>query len=216
MPPQTRGVRCQITMIENISKLLKDIEFGEVFDAFEAAKMIANNTLSKKDIDELARVAFNGKEIHNKESAAYAISWIENHDSALSILINLLATSDIHEDVRGQAAEGIGIIKPSGKNKHRQLAETTLLKSLGDASPVVRFWSCYAVGQIKMKKALPILHELKANDHEVCPGWWYISEEAEDAIEWINGRDGKDRIPVKDRKVTEPSRTQGRRGPCRP
>jgi hypothetical protein len=192
-------------MIVNIPKLLNDIEFGDVFDAFEAAKKIANNTLSHKDIDELARVAFNGNEIHNKESAAYAISWIENRDSALSILINLLATSDVHEDVRGQAAEGIGIKKPSSNNKHRQLAETTLLKSLGDASPVVRFWSCYAAGQIKMKKALPILHELKANDQEVCPGWWYVSEEAEDAIEWINGRDGKDRVPVNNRKSTEPT-----------
>jgi HEAT repeat protein len=180
-------------MIDNISKLLNDIEFGDVFDAFEAAKKIANNTLSKKDIDELARVAFNGNETYNKESAAYAISGIENRDSALSILINLLSTSDIHESVRGQAAEGIDIIKPCSRNKYWQLVETTLIKSLGDASPVVRFWSCYAVGQIKMKKSLPILHELKANDQEVCPGWWYVSEEAEDAIEWINGRDGKDR-----------------------
>lgn len=200
----TAAVRCHKTMIENISKLLNDIEFGDVFDAFEAAKKIANNTLSQKDIDELERVAFNGNEIHNKESAAYAISWSENRDSALSILINLLATSDIHESVRGQAAEAIGIIKPSSKNKHRQLAETTLLKSLGDSSSIVRFWSCYAAGQIKMKKALPILHELKTNDHEVCPGWWYVSEEAEDAIEWINGRDGKERVPVNKRKTTEP------------
>ena len=153
---QSPAVRCQKTMNTNITKLLNDIEFGDVFDAFEAAKKIANNTLSQKYIDELERVAFNRNEIHNKEAAAYAISWIENRDSALSILINLLATSDIHESVRGQAAEGIGIIKPSSKNKHRQLAETTLIKSLGDASPVVRFWSCCAVGQIKMKKALPI------------------------------------------------------------
>jgi hypothetical protein len=109
----TQPVQCQKTMIANISKLLNDIEFGDVF------------TLSQNDIDELKRVAF----------------------------------------------KGIGIINPSSTNKHRRLAETTLLKSLGDASPVVRFWSCYAVGQIKMKKALPILHELKAKDHEVCPGW---------------------------------------------
>lgn len=73
------------------------------------------------DIAESTIKSIDGNEIHNKESAAYAISWIENRDSALSILINLLATSDIHESVRGQAAEGIGIIKPSRNNKLRQL-----------------------------------------------------------------------------------------------
>jgi hypothetical protein len=73
-------------MIVNISKLLNDIEFGNVFKAFEAAKKIANNTLSQEHIDILARVALNGNEIHNKESATYALSWIENCDSALNIL----------------------------------------------------------------------------------------------------------------------------------
>ena len=186
-------------MPENISKFLNDIDSGDSFTAFEAAKKIAGNTVLQKEIDELARVAFNGNEIHNREAAVYALSWIKNRDLSLGILINLLAASDIHESVRGHAAEGIGIIAPSNKNKHRQLAETTLLRSLADASPVVRFWSCYAAGQIKMEKALPALHELKSTDHEVCPGWWYVSEEAEDAIEWINGRKGKDRAPVNDR-----------------
>lgn len=200
-------------MIANITKLLKDIEFGNLFDAFEAAKKIANKTLSQKEIDILARVAFNGNEVHNMESATYALSWVENGESALSILINLLSTSNIHESVRGQAAEGIGIIKPSYKNSHRQLAESTLLSCLNDPSTVVRFWSCYAVGQLKMKKALPILQKLKSNDHEICPNWWHISEEAEDAIEWINGRDGKDRTPVNQRKTTEPQAApQGPRG----
>ena len=92
------------------------------------------------------------------ESATYALSWVENGDLALSVLIHLLSTSDIHESVRGQAAEGIGIIKPSKKNKHRQLAESTLINCLNDPSPVVRFWSCYSVGQLKMNKALSILH----------------------------------------------------------
>jgi hypothetical protein len=192
-------------MTASISKLLNDIEFGNVFDAFEAAKAISNNTLSQIDIDVLARVAFHGNDLHNQEAATYALSWIENSKSSLGVLITLLATSDIHESVRGQAAEGIGIIRPSKKNLHRKLAETTLIKSLSDTSPVVRFWSCYAVGQMKIKKSLPILQEMKANDHEICPHWWYVSEEAEDAIEWINGREGKDRVPLINRKSTEQS-----------
>ena len=104
-------------MIANISTLINDIELGNVFDAFEAAKTIANNTLSQEYIDLLARIALDGKELHNKEAATYALSWVENRDSTLNILIDLLATSDNYESVRGQAAEGIGIIHPSKKNK---------------------------------------------------------------------------------------------------
>jgi HEAT repeat protein len=192
-------------MIENFSKLTNDIEFGTELDAFEAAKVIANNSLSKKEIGILARITKNGNELHNMEAATYALSWIENGNSSLSILINLLETPDIHESVRGQAAEGIGIINPSRRNKNRQLAETTLIENLGNPSPTVRFWSCYAVGQMKLKNALPILKELKKNDHIICPNWWYVSEEAADAIEWINGRFGENRVPVNDRNRTEPS-----------
>jgi hypothetical protein len=122
-----------------------------------------------------------------------------------------LGKSNNHEEVRGHAAEGIGII-PMSNNKIREMAENTLFKSLRDPSPVVRFWSCYAVGRMGLKKAIPILEDLKFNDTEICPGWWYISEEAEDAIEWINGRDGKDRIPVKDRKITEPENSADPKG----
>lgn len=95
------------------------------------------------------------------EAATYALSWIENSNLSLSILISLLATPNIYESVRGQEAEGIGIINPSRRNKNRQLAETILLENLADPSPTVRFWCCYAVGQMKLRNALPILKELE-------------------------------------------------------
>ena len=62
-------------------------------DAFEAAKEIINNKLTRKKINELANIAVNGIEIHNKEAATYALSWIENNDTALDILINLFLSS---------------------------------------------------------------------------------------------------------------------------
>jgi HEAT repeat protein len=192
-------------MIENFTKLANDIEFGTELDAFEAAKIIANNSLSKNEIRILARIAENGNKLHNMEAATYALSWIENKNLSLSILISLLASPDIPDPIRGRAAEGIGIINPSRRNKNRQLVETTLIENLGDPSPTVRFWSCYAVGQMKLKNALSVLRELKENDHMVCPNWWYVSEEAADAIEWIKGRSGESRVPVNDRNKTEPN-----------
>ena len=198
-----KNVLFRIDMRENISKLINDIESGNEFEAFEAAKSISQNELRKKEIDALSKIATNGIETHNQHAAVYALSFIDNNASALNILIQILDSKDIHESVRGQAAEGIGLVgltRSLKRNKFKKDMEAVLLKCLKDPSPEVRFWSCYAVGTMQLKKALPILQDLKENDKAVCPGWWYVSEEAEDAIEWINGRSGKDRIPVRNRK----------------
>ena len=205
-------VRCHITMQNEILKILSDIEFGNEFDAFEGAKRLSNYKLSKGQVEALSMITKSGKVLHNKEAATYALAFIENSDEAIITLIDLLSSSENHELVRGQAAEGLGIMALSNL-KFKKAVENILLKSLKDPSPMVRFWSCYAVGQLGLKKAVFILEEIKANDREICPNWWYVSEEAEDAIEWINGRDGKDRIPVNQRKTTEPAASQGPQGP---
>jgi hypothetical protein len=186
-------------MIENFQNLIIDIKTGRDVDAFEAAKKIAGNKISKSELTKLANIVTDGIAVHNKEAATYAISWAENGSSALAILIDILGTVQNHERIRGQAAEGIGLINPSRKFKLRMAIEDILIRSLKDSSPIVRFWSCYAVGRMKIKKVVPMLKELQANDHVICPGWWYISEEAEDAIEWINNRKGKERISVNQR-----------------
>jgi hypothetical protein len=209
------GRSVPITMSNEILKTINDIESGNALDAIEGAKRIAQYSLSDEQIEILIQIPISGKELHNKISATYALSSILNSDKCVRTLIDLLATPKNHEEVRGHAAEGIGMLPIPNKQLRRKV-ENVLIRGLNDPSPVVRFWSCYAVGQKKIKKAIPILENLVNIDTDICPGWWYISEEAEDAIEWINGRDCKDRIPVKDRKVTEPLRTQGRRGPCRP
>lgn len=198
-------------MQNEILKILHDIESGNEFDAFEGAKRLSNYKLSKGQVEAFSMISKSGKELHNKEAATYALAFIENRDEAISTLIDLLSSSENHELVRGQAAVGLGIMILSNL-KFRKAVENTLLKSLKDPSPMVRFWFCYAVGQLGLKKAISILKEIKANDREICPNWWYVSEEAEDAIEWINGRDGKDRIPVKDRKNTEPTNSAESKG----
>lgn len=198
-------------MQNEIKKILNNIEFGDEFDAFEGAKRISNYKLSNRQVEALSMIPKIGKELHNKEAATYALAFIENCDEAMITLIDLLSSSKNHELVRGQAAEGIGIMALSNY-RFKETVENILLKSLKDRSPVVRFWSCYAVGQLGLKKAIAVLEEIKANDTEICPNWWYVSEEAEDAIEWINGREGKDRIPVIDRKNTEPTNSADPKG----
>ncbi len=186
--------------------LIEKIKNGCELDAGEASKAVINMKLSKNQIEELAHIIDDGKEIHNNESAAYALSFlgIENGNAALGILINILNSTSFSEVVRGQAAEGIGLTKPDRRNKLRKIAEKSIIKNLCDPSPLVRFWCCYAIGAWRLRRGLNALYQIKKNDHLVCPGWWYVSEEAEDAIEWINGREGKDRIPVARRNNTEP------------
>jgi HEAT repeat protein len=190
-------------MSDEILKALNDIESGNALDAIEGAKRMAQYDLSDEQIEILIKVPISGKELHNKKAATYALSSILNCDKCVLTLIDLLASPKSHEEVRGHAAEGLGMLHIANKQLLEK-AENVLIGGLNDPSPVVRFWSCYAVGQKRMKKAIPILEDLVSCDTDICPSWWYVSEEAEDAIEWICGRDGKDRIPVKDRKVTEP------------
>ena len=182
----------------NVEKLIDDIANGSELDAFEAAKAFikVQQSVYAMQLVEILKTAANP---HNKQAAAYALSWVEKNNEALDALISALLAVDLPESVRGQAAEGIGEHKPRKNHKLRQKAETAILVALKDESPEVRFWSCFAAGKIKMKEALPILHKIKNEDNSVNPGWWYVSEEAEDAIEWINGRDGKDRIPLHSR-----------------
>ena len=186
-------------MIKNFDKLINDIATGNEIDAFEAAKKLACNKVTNIELNKLEKILESGIGVHNKEAATYAISWTKNGSSALAILIEVLANLENDERVRGQAAEGIGLIRPSRKYKLRKNAEAILLKSLRDSSPIVRFWSCYSAGVLKMKNAISILQELQANDHSVCPGWWYVSEEAEDAVEHINNRPGKVRLSINQR-----------------
>src|SRR6266404_4132743 len=66
--------------------------------------------------------------------------------------------------------------------------ERTVLRSLRDESPEIRFWACYAAGTLRIRKALPLLRKLANEDKAMCPNWWRVSDEAADAVEWIHRR----------------------------
>ena len=81
-----------------------------------------------------------------------------------------------------------------------------MLRLLDSCSPVLRFWACFGLGGLKCKSAIPRLQEIARSDRSIYPGWWYVREEAEDALEWIAGRAGKDRVPVHLRKAAQTQR----------
>lgn len=109
---------------------------------------------------------------------------------------------DESEKVRGQALETLGMSFFARKNHYclRKKIEQVVVKALSDESSEVRFWACYASGELKIKNALPKLQHLAKNDTKDWGQWWYISEEAEDAINWIYGKHTEARIPLSQRK----------------
>lgn len=108
--------------------------------------------------------------------------------------------------VRAQTLEGFALINPPKKHPLWREVEKAVLSGLKDESVEVRFWACYAAGNIGsyrnfgIKSALPILEELAKNDKTLLKHWWYVAEEATDAIKAIKGVRGKPRTLINERK----------------
>ncbi len=173
---------------------------GTCVEAFEAAKQLANRE-GDGVVNKLARVLGSAKIAHSREAAAYALAW-HSSKSAIPHLFKCAANTQEIDNVRGEAIEGLGIHldSTSRRNKDRVKAEDLMISLLLSQSPVLRFWSCFALGSLGCKRAIPHLTKVMKEDREVYPGWWYVAEEAEDALERIAGRSGADRIPVHFRK----------------
>jgi hypothetical protein len=117
---------------------------------------------------------------------AYALVW--SHPSPRRVehaVGRLLATLDdrsLPSDVRGLAAEGLGVhLYSSTRRRLRRSAITTALRHLSDPSAEVRFWCCYALGQIGDRSAKRPLIGLLADDAHV-ERWWTVGEEARNAL----------------------------------
>jgi HEAT repeat protein len=187
----------------SVKQQLSDLRNGSKSDAFEAAKELSSR--KRPPIEEIIAVLNEAESSHNREAAAYALSWIRRKRDQKP-LTGLLAAFDKAEEtpnVRAQALEGFGLQRPNRRNHLWSRIESSILRGLADESAEVRFWACYAAGTLQVKSSLPKLQELAQTDFEVCPNWWLVSEEAADAIEWIHGRETPSRLPMSRRTETE-------------
>jgi HEAT repeat protein len=109
-------------------------------------------------------------------------------------LLGVLGDVSRAESIRGRAAEALAehleFVQSTDPRRHP--AETQLIEMLTDASAVVRFWSAFALGTLRSTAALPHLRAL-AGDNTAVPGWWTVGEEAADSIDWIEGREPRER-----------------------
>jgi hypothetical protein len=183
--------------------LLLDLRNGSLCEAFEAANDLSSHP--RPPVDKIISVLNEAENAHNREAAAYALSWVLGRRNQKP-LEALLATFDKIEEsssVRGQALEGIGLQRPTKRNRLWNQIEAAILRGLSDQSVDVRFWACYAAGTLQLKNALLKLQELAEADFEIYSNWWRVSDEAADAIEWIHGRETPVRLPVSRPSETE-------------
>jgi HEAT repeat protein len=200
MPKPKKRIKPRVT--GDWRKLVEAIETGNEVEVVEAAKELAYLRL-RSSVKPLVRLFKEGRTPHVRESAGYALAWMDLPDLN-RVFIKCLLNKKESGVVRGQAAEALEILHSNGRSQSRryQIAEDALLTSLSDPSPTVRFWCCFALGGMDSKRAVEPLSRLKRFDRALCPGWWYVREEASDALDRIQGRISPDRVPVHRRPKT--------------
>lgn len=180
----------------SVKQQLADLRHGDISDALHAATDLSSR--SRPPLDEIIAILDEAPHAHNREAAAYALSWVLGRRNQKPLEV-LLATFDKVKEspsVRAQALEGFGLQRPTRRNRLWSRVEAAILHGLADKVIEVRFWACYAAGTLQVKSALPKLQDLADTDSEICPRWWRVSEEAADAIEWIHGRETESRLPM--------------------
>jgi len=148
-------------------------------DAFEAAKEIWNidgKAVARQLIETLKR----GRRAFNRAAAAYATQAVTDIHVIMALESTVRNKSE-YPKVRGQAAEALA-------HCHRKSTHDLLLEMLRDSSKEVRFWCAFALGQMRERKAVPILRQLMSDRREVR-GFHSVAKEAADAISEIERRE---------------------------
>lgn len=201
--PEEQIVRSNMRTRPKIAKALAEIEYGSEFAAYEAAKQLADSD-GQNVLTALSRVLSTGQRACSREAAAYALSFNKNR-KAVAALLMCASNPDERDSIRAQAVEGLSMHLDSGTPRGlRRKAEDLMIGMLRSPSPTLRFWACFGLGGLRCRRAIPQLRKLKRTDHDVCPGWWYVWEEAEDALEKIVGRSGHARQPLHMRAQENP------------
>lgn len=138
---------------------------------------------------QIARMAQTDPDVFVRTEAVHKMSFTFGDPDLLVPLLEIYESPDETAVVRAQAAEGIGNHLGCADQRRRlfQRATRLLITGLSDSSAGVRFWSAFALGAMRTRKALPALREL-LSDTTPCIGWWPVCDEAADAIASIERR----------------------------
>lgn len=180
--PEHRVVACwafgQLRDKQAVKALLAAFNGENVKVQWEAAKSMGLIG-SKRAIKPLIEALLTSLSTEKRTAAAYALGLLKD-ERAVKPLVDILNNKKEHPKLRGQSAEALA-------NFNRREVVDSLLEALKDQEPEVRFWSAFALGELRVRKALPALKRLAEKDTAHVPSWWIVSSEAVDAIHRING-----------------------------
>ena len=120
-----------------------------------------------------------------RAAAAYVLGFSGGSDVS-EVLAGRLGDADESPVVRAHAAEALGHLLQHEPVLAR--IRTTIVSSLGDPEPVVRFWSAFAAGVLDLQESRPRLERLLGDEASV-EGWWTVGEEAGWALRCLDGED---------------------------
>jgi HEAT repeat protein len=149
--------------------------------SLEAAKSLGM-LKSKRAVPVLIEELRKGNNVDKRAASAYALGVLLD-ERAIDPLVSVLKNKNDSPKVRGAAVEALIWF-----GKKRKRVVDALINGLEDASVEVRFWSAFALGEMKVRRAANKLERLIAEDDEVLPGWWSVSKEASDALDRIRSK----------------------------
>ncbi len=126
------------------------------------------------------------------------LTWLFRTSILTNALLNRVRDPHEHYLVRGVCLESLPghaeFRRP--KNRLDRKVHRAILDCLSDPHPNVRFWACYAAGQMEMVAAESALRNLRNDDGLGCMGWT-VGYEATEALKAIRGEPAwdDDRLP---------------------
>lgn len=147
-------------------------------DEVRMSSMVALGEFNtRKVIKDLLKIAESDNSLELRCRALNLIAFMFNK-TASPRLRRLLGNEEVPPEVRGDAAEALANI---GDRK----AIPLLIKVSYDRSPIVRFWACYALGQMPDRRSLPRLEQIAEYDDGEIEHFGSVKAEAKDAMIYI-------------------------------
>ena len=194
-----------VLRLQKVKRLLKDLRSGDLPVQTEIVRELSG--LRNPPIKQIINILSSNTDVQIREAVAYILSfWVPKSNSkrnygreSLEALLRIFNKPGEANEIRAQALEGFNLHEIPKRSRLWRRIERATLVGLNDESQEVRFWACYAAGQLEMKNALPHLRQLAENDKALAR-MWYVAEEASDAIKWIHKLPTKHRKPIGSRK----------------
>ncbi len=165
----------------SVRALLEVFSGQNISLSVEAAKSLGI-LKSKRAVPVLIEELSRGNDVDKRAASAYALGLLLD-ERAIDPLVSVLNNTNDSPKVRGRVAETLVWF-----GKRRKRVVDALINGLEDASVEVRFWSAFAIGELKVSRAVNKLERLVAEDDEVLPGWWSVSREASNALDRIGSK----------------------------